>query len=299
MSALTYGWSKKNDPYSFWLHFNSITRSPDSWKEELYATARAIANRAKKPIWIASSGGIDSEIACRAFFDQGIDFSVLTLEHDSGTNRHDIHYAITWCRAHGVNQKIVRMNVESFFTQEVESYTERYTAIHPFRYLQIKVLELIEEMGGFGVLCSGEQLYQNDLKQLTLTTTDLHLPLSNGNVIPLEWCKDTNTDHEPYFHFGTPELCLAYTQIPLVAFALTHPDSIFRHEANAYTLKRLVYQSVWPDLQVRYKSHGFEKVGASYEAVKARLRERFMNNYIPIDLPVTTFQKQLRGQVSV
>src|SRR5438874_953783 len=105
MSALKYKWKKSTgntDTLEF--YFDPCTRHSQTWKEEIYSAARAIANKTKKPIWICSSGGIDSEVACRAFFDQGINFSVLTIEHEAGTNSHDISYAINWCRARGVHQ---------------------------------------------------------------------------------------------------------------------------------------------------------------------------------------------------
>ena len=66
MSALTYG----TDPEGkAWLRFLSCTREPGTWKEELAAAARAIAQKADRPLWICSSGGLDSEIACRSFYD--------------------------------------------------------------------------------------------------------------------------------------------------------------------------------------------------------------------------------------
>ena len=298
MSAITYGWDTgKKGSDAFWLRFDPCTRKPLAWKEELFAAARVIANRAKKPIWICSSGGIDSEIACRAFFDQGIHFSVLTLEHEGGTNTHDMNYALKWCKTRNVPHKIVKIDAVRFLTHDVEKYTDRYPAYHPFRYLQIYLMELVENMGGFGVLCSGEQLYQADLSKPILTRDDIFLPLSNGNCVPLEWCKNNTTDHEPYFHFSTPELCLSYLEIPIIDFALSNPDPLFRHLGNAYALKRIAYQALWPDLEARNKYHGFENIRPLYDASTMQLRERFKQEYIPLNFPVTLFEKQLRGTI--
>lgn len=296
MSAFNYGWdADKTEGDSFWIRFNPCTREPQRWKEELYAGARSIANRANKPIWVCSSGGIDSEVACRAFYDQGLHFSVLTLEHEAGTNQHDIEYAKKWCRKHGVTQKIVNIDMPVFLTSEVDAYTKDYIAIHPFRYLQVKLMELVEEMGGYAVLGGGEQVYKADLSKPLITREDLYLSLSNGIAVPLEWCKDNRTSHEPYFHYSTPELCLSYISLPLVSFALNNPESVFRHTANAFTLKRVVYQSVWTDLEIRTKSHGFEKIMPLVQETRARLRKQFEGQYIPINLPIVSFESQLTG----
>lgn len=277
------------------IHFNSCSREPLSWEEELYAAARTIVNRTAKPIWVCSSGGIDSETVCRAFYDQGMNFSVLTLEHAAGTNYHDIKYAIEWCRERGVHQKIVKIDMSAFLTSEVEEYASTYSAVHPFRYFQIKLMQIVEDMGGFAVLAGGEQLYLADRTKPCLTRDDLYLLFAVGNIAPLEWCKDNKVSHEPYFYFSTPELCLSYTHIPIISFALSNPDAVFRHKSNTYTLKRLAYQSVWTDIKARYKSDGFERIDPLVQDARKRMRERFGDSLPTFRLPVPEFERQLKG----
>lgn len=296
MSALNYRIQGEGSAARIEITFSPVSRAIRSWREEVYAAARAVAGAATKPLWVCASGGYDSEITCRAFLDQNIDFSVLTLVHHEGTNHHDIRFIVEWCKEAGVRHELVSFSVTDFLLRGIDRYAE-YPAIHPFRYLQLYLMERVEERHGYAVLASGEQLYQADPRKESWNRGDMSLPLSNGSVIPLAWCNDTNTRHEPYFHFATPEVCLAYLTHPLVAAALDNPDAVFRHEANAYTLKRLVYQSAWPDLQVRYKSHGFEKIKPLYEATKDKLREKFMAEYQPVAMPVVTFEQQLRASI--
>jgi hypothetical protein len=293
MSVLRYAWEDPSDTKSLRFYFESSTRKALPWKDEIYAAARTIANRTKKPIWVCSSGGIDSEVACRAFFDQGINFSVLTLAHTENTNFHDINYAVRWCRARNVRHEIVRIDMPAFLTGEVETYARKYPALHPFRYFQIKLMETVERMGGFAVLAGGEQLYNARPKEGSLTRDDLYLLFTIGNIAPIEWCKDNSTDHEPYFYFSTPELCLSFMRLPLVNFALENPDTVFTHKANAYTLKRIVYQSIWPDLEVRYKADGFEKIKPLVQESVMRMREICGPDLPQFQLPVREFEKQL------
>jgi hypothetical protein len=296
MSALTYG-RGETDKEKFWLRFAAATRAPLSWKQELFAAAREIGSRATKPIWVAFSGGIDSEVACRAFKAEKIPFSVLTLEHAGGTNAHDTAFAKKWCADNGVSHEVVEIDIESFLKVDVERYAETYVAIHPFRYLQLKLMEMVEERGGYAVLCSGEQLYVADRSREEIRPEHVHMELSNGTVMPLEWCKARGSEHEPYFHYATPELCLAYTRLPLINFALSNPDPLLRHPANTYALKRIAYHAEWPDMTVRYKHDGFERIRPLFRETQDKLKKRFLHEFVRVDMPVPTFIEQLTGSV--
>jgi hypothetical protein len=298
MSALEYTWHQGAGVDSLSVAFKACKREPRSWKDELYASARLIAERANKPLWILASGGIDSEVTCRAFYDQGIDFSVLTIEHVGGTNRHDITYAIDWCRKYNVKQKIVSIEMQTFLTDDVERYAREYVAIHPFRYFHIKMMELVEEMGGYAVLGCGDPLYYADTKLPILTYEDMYLVFGIGSIAPLEWQKKNAVAHEPYFLYSTPELCLSYLRLPLVSFALRNPETVFRHPANTYTLKRLVYFSIWTDMKVRYKSSGWDRIKPLVDASIERLHRKFGPQQLICHLPVGTLEKQLTAKLA-
>src|SRR3989344_2464797 len=261
MSAFRYGWNgPQNEKGSFWVAFDACTREPKQWKAELYAAARKVAARTEKPLWLCSSGGIDSEIMCHAFFDQGIDFSVLTIEHAGGMNKHDIGFAREWCRKHDVAQKIIHLDIQSFIEADIHAYTKQgYIAERIFPYAQLRLLEIVERMGGFAVLGAGEQHYRIDPTTSTPSEDDVFLEFDVGQTVAFEWCAHNNTVHEPFFFYSAPELCLSYVQQPLIQFALSHPD-IFRHPTSIYTLKRLVFQSAWTTHKPRPKYHGLEKV---------------------------------------
>lgn len=275
--------------------FAPCTREPGSWREEVYATARDIARKAQKPIWVCASGGIDSEIVCRAFFDQGINFSVLTLAFEGGKNEHDMRYATKWCAEHGVKQLVVPFNAEKFLIEEVEVYAESYVALHPFRYFQIRLMELVESMGGYAVLAGGEQLYYVQVPLVQMRPEDVHLIFAIGNTVPFDWCNNTQTQHEPYFYFRTPEVCASFLRHPLVSFALQNPSHIFGHTSNTYLLKRMAYQAVWTDLELRFKATGFERVQKLVDDAQRRMREKFKDSLLVYRLPVVEFQKQLAG----
>jgi len=295
MSALTYG----TDPEGkAWLRFLSCTREPGTWKEELAAAARAIAQKADRPLWICSSGGLDSEIACRSFYDQGLHFSVLSLAYEGGANAYELRHAIAWCRDRGVTHRIVPFDMAAFLRHGMYVYAERYPAIHPFRYVQLKLLEMVDEFGGLAVLCSDDQLYRlRDGTEPPLAKRDLELRFSNGSLVPLHWRDARGTSHEPYFHFATPELCLSFLRLPLIRFAIEHPESVFMHRHNVHFLKTLVYQSVWTDVVPRRPSDGFNGLRRELMDAQSTLVERFGRLHEPIIISVDEFESQLTGRL--
>lgn len=266
--------------------------------DEVDAAARDIASEASrrnKPIWVCFSGGIDSEMVCESLYRQGIHFRVLTIEHTAGTNRHDIQYAKKWCAAHRVEQKIVPLDMAEFIRTEIDAYVrDGYVANYPFRYLQLRLLETVEEMGGYAVLGGGEQIFE---MMDTAAGPTAILQFQTGYAAPLEWCRRMQCSHEPYFFFRTPEVVLAYDQHPLVARALEYPET-FRHPVNGYLLKRLVYHSVWPKLETRHKYDGFEHVRGIARTRRLQLEKHFGKEWSIFTLSVPHLLKQLRGQVA-
>ena len=74
------------NPFTF-----SFAKSGEAldWLAETRRTARRIAERTTKPIYLCMSGGIDSEVAAEAFLAEKIPFTALTLSY-KGINDHDI-----------------------------------------------------------------------------------------------------------------------------------------------------------------------------------------------------------------
>ncbi|HVY44870.1 MAG TPA: hypothetical protein VHB21_03285 [Minicystis sp.] len=294
MSAFRCGWSGP-DAARFWVGFDACTRAPRSFREELGVAARAVAAAAAKPLWFCSSGGIDSEIMCRVFRDEGIDFHVLTLEHEAGTNRHDTQHAEAFCRAHGLAQEVVRVDMRRFFEIDCEAYAERgFVTGNVFRYLQLRMLELVEERGGHAVLGGGEQLYEVPMDAAVLGEDDVHLAFDVGYAVPSVHAERRGTSHTPYFFFETPELCAAYLATPIVAFAV-RDAAFFRHPTIRFMFKRLTYHAAFPDLPPRPKLHGFERLVPDRKRAEARLRARFGSRLEVVRLPVPELRRQLSG----
>jgi len=283
--------------HPFSARFFPCARESISWKKELELVAVSIANEAgSRPITVCSSGGIDSELVCRILYDLGIHFSVLTLEHLAGTNARDISYAKAWCKAHGVEQRIVHLDMPDFFNNGIERYIrEGYLAGNVFRYFQLFLLETVESMGGYAVLGGGEQQYHIPDSESS-EEKDTYIEFESGFTAPLQWMQKNESSHCPYFFYGTPEATLAYLRIPIVNFAVRNPE-MFRHKLNRHIFKRLVCHSVWPDLVSREKLNGYEEIRRLRLETQKELMRRFGEKLETFRLPVERMREQLTANL--
>lgn len=296
MRAISYTLPDETTGSPFSIKFNACTRTPASWKEEIFAAARDVANEAgSKKIWVCMSGGIDSEIVAHAFHEQGINFAALSIRHTAGTNEHDVRHAVKWCRTHGVPHHVVDLDMKLFLSDGIRPYRDAgYVTGNVFRYLQIRLLELVEEMGGYAVLGSGEQLYTVKADPKSGDVSDPFLKFEIGYAIPLEWIKRNNTIHEPYFFFRSPEVCRAYLNIPIVNFAIGN-SGLFVADINKYIFKRLVSHGEFPSIDPRVKFNGFERVKRERRTAQSDLQKYFGARIRSVVLPVNTLKDQLDG----
>jgi len=254
MGALSY--VRTQGGGSFEVAFNRCERKPGTFKEELYATARSIAAKATKPLVLCMSGGADSEIMARAFFEQGIHFSALTLEHSAGTNMFDVQNARTWCWSRNIPHSVVPLDLEKFFGADIGRYVaEGYRASSIQKYLQLKLLETVESHGGYAVIGCGIPLYAINPSQ---TDPAAHLVFPADHELPYEWCVRHKVSHEPYFFLHSPEMYLSYTTDPILAFILGRA-SLLRNPDTIFSARNIVYQSYWPDFRARRFLTGFER----------------------------------------
>ncbi len=278
MGAITFKTEKDG---SFSAAVSRCMREPNSWKKEVYATARFVAGRAKKPLLLFFSGGLDSEIMCRSFFDQGITFTATTFEHEGGANRRDVEHAKKWCWDRNVTHHVVPFETPGFFGQPPATFAESgFISSNIMRYFQAALLAYAEDAGFFSVIGDGGQLYRSDPG-----TQKIQLRFGPGDYGLAQWSEEHDTDHEPFFFRATPELYAAYLHIPIVVFGTANPP-LFYPEYNKHVFKRLVYQSEWPDTASRPYATPFGHFRPDRLKKEAELKVFFGNKLSYIDIPI-------------
>ena len=277
------------------VSFRSKSRQPMTWQDEIFNTANYIRNSTDKEIIIASSGGIDSEIACLAFLKQNIQFTVLTVQYPNSLNEHDISYAKKFCKENNLKHVIVELEPMYFYTEGIQKYIDAgYKAHNIFRYLQLFLLETIDQMGSCAVLGGGEQIYSVQNNEV-----GINFPYDFFN--PLTWVKNSGNLHFPYFYYSTPEQALSYLKEPLVQSVINNPQYLEKKlielgdkdALTPFALKTLISYNKFPSSVFRLKYNGFESLIPLRREASIRLGKMFTINGTFI--PVTKMIDDLEG----
>ncbi len=278
--------------YNYTLHpfsvtFNKVSAAPSNLRNEAVQTAQYIANQTTKPLIVALSGGIDSEAVCRSFIDAKIDFEAITLVHkhnDKVLNNYDLTHAYELCKKFNIRHSTIDLQVSDFGKHIYKFLKQGYKSRNIFRYLQLILLEIIENKNACGVLCSGEQVYFSVDDKLVLS---YDLAITNS----LDWINKNNTLHFPYFFQTTPEITASYLQHELIK-VMTKTDKYHKSGRLSSVEKMLVYHGEWPDMQARDKTNGFSEFGN-----QKRLMEGLLQKMTKVDevykLPVDELRTQL------
>jgi hypothetical protein len=280
--AFNYSFDKKLE-----LNFKPITRALENWPQEINNTIKIIRKSTKKPLYLCMSGGIDSEVIALKLIENNIKFTALIVRFKNNYNYHDIMVAQEFCKKYHIDNHTVYLDMEEFCSNKIDRYiAEGYKAVRIFRYLQLFMLETIEHLGGCGIIGSGEQVYCNVDGVLCLNR-------DFGHMMSLEWCKNNNTLHYPYFFEQNPELFASYMKEELIDFLLQKPEYFINHIDNMSTEKILIYHKYWPTMDRRFKFHGFENILKLKSETEKKLRDLFLN-IVPTFFPIYEIKKQIK-----
>lgn len=270
----------------FKIKFKPISRPLKTWKEELLISAKTISESTPKPLYVIMSGGIDSEQVARLYLELGIKFKALTVVYDNEINSHDIHRAIKFCRDNNIEHIKIPLNPETFYNEGINRYiSQGYRSTNIYHYLQLFIIENLEELGGFGVGGAGEQVYYNIDNQL-------HLKINPHYTLGIDFCKNNNLQHNFWMNLSTPEIYASYTKIDLIDFLLQRPEYFLGKYPDSVE-KMLVYSEQWPMMERRGKNTGFERIEMTIrQPIQRKLKEMFPD-LVDLYYPVSKMKQDL------
>jgi hypothetical protein len=277
-----------NDDGTFDLKFTPISRPLLSFKEEVGETAKKIGQSTDNPIVLCMSGGIDGEIVARAFIENKIEFTVLSLRHIDGANDHDITFAIDFCKTNNITQKIVEFDFKNFIITKIPDYIDQgYVTWRAFRCQQLYLFELVEEMGATAVLGGGPSPF--------FTIDDeICLNFKSDEFMCLEWLRKNNKTHFPYFFWHNPEIMASYFKEDLINFMLSDPSYFVNVWLNTSYEKMTVYHKYWTDMPRRRKFDGFENIrGTDWARINIDPLRKSVGELKEKYIPISTIRSQL------
>ena len=107
------------------ININSKTRQELTLKEECIVAANEIYSKYPN-IYIALSGGWESQICLHSFIEAGITPNVYILKFPHGLNSHDSDIALRQCKKYNIIPKFVEVNFEEFIKEHMIDTAKKY-----------------------------------------------------------------------------------------------------------------------------------------------------------------------------
>lgn len=235
-------------------------RKPKTFVEECYEVAKMLHDKAQRQgraPTILLSGGLDSEVVCKAFIEQNLPFEAATFRFKNELNRHEIYFVDRFCKRHGIETRFFDMDAEKFICSQeaLDLYLKSYCG----RTIMLPHMLLISDVwnnGGMPIVGGGDIVLHNN----------------NGwkfckYEYMLAWFKhalNEQIDGGIAFFQHTPEIIMSMLNEKEIAWA-TNPSNKHSKILKEVRLEKYrVYHRIWPDFEKRPKFYGIELVFPLY-----------------------------------
>lgn len=115
---------------------NRIRQEHNSWTDELLrsnlleSTFR-LGKTLGDNVFVALSGGIDSQVACLSLQQAGVNFTAVILVFDSNFNKPDVSSAMNFCNVNNIKYVTIDIDIMKFLTKELSTYVYKYQCPSP------------------------------------------------------------------------------------------------------------------------------------------------------------------------
>jgi hypothetical protein len=260
---------------TFAVGYGRCQYEPTNFKTECYRAARLIHESSDEIANIMFSGGNESEIVVRSFFDQQIPFKVSILKFKQNLNLHDISFAVVFCEQRKIPYRIFELDIKDFWDDEIYEYAERTQCPTP----QLpSAMWLADQIDGLPVMGSGEPYIAKIIPDDYVPGESLYEP-SEWQFQEKEriqaWYRHFLIQERPavpgFFQY-TPELMYSFLSSPIVRELVNNE----RHgKLSSVSTKGETYRLWFADMIPRPKFSGFERVMDWEVIVRESLTEKY------------------------
>lgn len=172
-----YGPSFSREPKHQVFHFKigGLQRPFNNFFSECQLAAQEIYHRVgNQKIFLAVSGGADSECLLRAFTRAGVPVKAAIMSFQNNLNYHEVQQAVRLCDSLGVSYELFHLNIANFYKFDTHiDFAKKYQLTSPqiATYLWL-AKEIIYRNGGFPIF-SGDLVKATRIKPTALVTSEL------------------------------------------------------------------------------------------------------------------------------
>lgn len=195
---LTWGWGshiygkRHSDDEKFWVEHGPCTQPPMDWRSECIRATDLIYQSTDKKIVVYYSGGIDSEIVCKSFIENGHPFEVLIAKYDNGINAFDFNNAIKFCKKFDIKYTVVEIDFQTFI--ESNFYPYRDKPYPNFSWAKNFIKYILDRGHGFRVMGDGDPTVIKDpANKLKIYGDTISVLIPSRGVPTRDWVYDEET----------------------------------------------------------------------------------------------------------
>jgi hypothetical protein len=257
-----HGWKYGDGPnygrqtgnLDFFTFYRSTDKKIFNFKTELLNAAKSTLEHYPylKPC-IFFSGGLDSELILRSYLEIGSDPEVFIVRYENDYNLYDVSYALTICSILNVKYHLIDFNLQNFYENDALLIAEEAQIDRPSMLPHLKFTENVD-----GLIIVGH----SDVRWFRSNESYKE----KGIWLAQDFEHDAGCDKYNILHNRpaiyqwwkwTPGLMISYTQLKWFKKLI---DDQYEGKLGINSTKILGFKEIYPDLLLRKKSTGFEKI---------------------------------------
>lgn len=285
-----FGWGQgqfnfEHKHLDYWATFGRAKYFPTSFKQECNRAAYLIKENAVKPLMLFFSGGVDSEIVARALLEVGAKFEVAIMKVKYKDNNHynkfDTKYAYNFCSIHKLKVNEITMDVEKAMLTYIKDVAHTYST-HKFGVIMQH--EMIRYFPNHHIVYGGGDIKLTRYKSIGIDRPGLCVIEGPIAVQALEVAETVGSEVSDRFFCHTPELMLSWLLEPDIQHWIKYEKALYSFfgDINNHGIKSFVLYKHWPEMEIRPKLNGFERIG-------------FLNDDKKLNDEVTSTFRELRS----
>lgn len=261
-----------------------------SWRNELVKTADSVYQEYGKDLVLFLSGGTDSEIVLRNFLEIGIKPRCVIIKFVNDYNLSDVYEGIEIAKQLDVKLEVVDFDVKDFyqsgqaleFSKQIDCTQITYLMV----YYHIMKLNSPAVMGG-------EMLLSRHVSQSG--TFWYHCFRENEDASAMRFSEKFNIPIVNEWFSYTPEMMLYYLENPDVQKLISDR---FNYKLTSVSSKNMILSKLYPEIKLRKKTTGFEKLMGFNSNTYRRLRTHQISRLTPClnGISINNLLLSLRGE---
>lgn len=284
---------------TFFCEYSRCTREPENFKEEAIKTAQQVFDQAcwlDRTPYIFLSGGLDSEVVVKAFIDAGVPFKTISFRYKNELSSHEEFYIDQFVKDNNLEHRYFDIDPNWLLSSEAKDFCHQSTCIRSEMLPHMKLmLHVWHNLKGLPILGNGDLYAGKEISEAWLLK-DRTLPKYEWLYIEYEyivaWFRfaiANNILGSLGFFQHNPYIALSMIKEPIMQKCL---NDELEYKLSSRSTKPVVYRKYWPDLKIKMKYHGSEKVNGICIDLNRKLSWDYHSND-KWTVPIKDFEKML------